>query len=91
MCFWALLWYLRIFINPRSAVVRRDEYLETRVEKGASIGANATIVCGNIIGAYCSYWSWKCCTKPVTAYALVVGNPCKTNRMGERIWTSIAF
>ncbi len=50
-------------INPRSAIVRRDQYLETRVEKGASIGANATIVCGNTIGRYALIGAGSCGNK----------------------------
>ena len=64
-------------LNPRSAVVRRDQYVETRVEKGASIGANATIVCGNIIGRFALIGAGSVVTKPVPAYALIVGNPGK--------------
>lgn len=64
-------------LNPRSAIVRRDQYLETRVEKGASIGANATIVCGNIIGKFALIGAGSVVTKPVPAYALIVGNPGK--------------
>ena len=64
-------------INPRSAVIRRDEYLETQVGKGASIGANATIVCGNPIGKYAFIGAGAVVTKEVPPYALVVGNPAK--------------
>lgn len=64
-------------INPRSAIVRRDQYVETRVEKGASIGANATIICGNTIGRYALIGAGSVVTKPVPAYALIVGNPGK--------------
>ena len=64
-------------INPRSAVIRRDEYLETQVGKGASIGANATIVCGNPIGKYAFIGAGAVVTKEVQPYALVVGNPAK--------------
>ncbi|MDB4609023.1 N-acetyltransferase [Flavobacteriaceae bacterium] len=64
-------------LNPRSAIVRRDQYLETRVEKGASIGANATIVCGNIIGKFALIGAGSVVTKSVPAYALIVGNPGK--------------
>lgn len=64
-------------INPRSAVVRRDEYKETIVSKGASIGANATIVCGNRIGAYAMIGAGAVVTRDVLPYALVVGNPSK--------------
>jgi UDP-2-acetamido-3-amino-2,3-dideoxy-glucuronate N-acetyltransferase len=64
-------------INPRSAVNRRDQYAETLVGKGASIGANATIVCGNSIGNYALIGAGAVVTKPVKPYALVVGNPSK--------------
>ena len=62
-------------INPRSAVSRKHEYMNTHVRKGASIGANATIVCGNEIGEYAFIGAGAVITKPVPAYALVVGNP----------------
>lgn len=61
--------------NPRSAVNRRGEYSSTIVRKGASIGANATIVCGNEIGAYALIGAGTVITKPVKPYALIVGNP----------------
>lgn len=64
-------------INPRSAVVRRGAYQQTLVKKGASIGANATIVCGNEIGEYAFIGAGAVVTKPVLPYALVVGNPSK--------------
>ncbi|REE80854.1 UDP-2-acetamido-3-amino-2,3-dideoxy-glucuronate N-acetyltransferase [Lutibacter oceani] len=64
-------------INPRSAIVRRGEYQKTLVKKGASIGANATIVCGNNIGEYAFIGAGAVVTKEVLPYALVVGNPSK--------------
>ena len=64
-------------INPRSAIIRRDEYLKTLVKKGASIGANATIICGNNIGEYSLIGAGAVVTKSVKPYALVVGNPSK--------------
>ncbi len=64
-------------INPRSAIVRRGEYLKTLVKKGASIGANATIVCGNDIGEYAFIGAGAVVTKQILPYALVVGNPSK--------------
>jgi UDP-2-acetamido-3-amino-2,3-dideoxy-glucuronate N-acetyltransferase len=64
-------------INPRSAIVRKHQYLKTLVRKGASIGANATIVCGNEIGEYAFIGAGTVVTKPVPAYALIVGNPGK--------------
>lgn len=65
-------------INPRSAVIRRDQYEKTRVGKGATIGANATIVCGNDIGAYAFIGAGAVVTKGVDAYALVIGNPARS-------------
>ena len=64
-------------INPRSAIIRKEEYRITHVRKGASIGANATIVCGNEIGEYALIGAGAVITKPVLPYALVVGNPAK--------------
>ncbi len=64
-------------INPRSAVNRQNEYLPTRIGKGATIGANATLVCGNDIGAYAFIGAGAVVTKPVPPYALVVGNPAR--------------
>jgi len=63
--------------NPRSAIVRRDQYVETRVKRGASIGANATVVCGNEIGEFALIGAGAVITKPVKPYALVVGNPAR--------------
>ena len=71
-------------INPRSAVNRRNEYLKTHVGKGASIGANATIVCGHDIGAFAFIGAGAVVTKTVPAYALVIGNPARqTGWMSE--------
>ncbi len=67
-------------INPRSAVNRKSQFQETRVMKGASIGANATIVCGNKLGKYCFIGAGAVITKPVKNYALLVGNPA--NQIG---------
>lgn len=64
-------------INPRSAVNRKNEYAKTLVKKGASIGANATIVCGNEIGAFALIGAGAVVTKNVPDYALLVGNPAK--------------
>lgn len=64
-------------INPRSSVNRRNEYMPTIVKKGASIGANATIICGNNIGEFSFIGAGAVVTKAVKAYALVVGNPAK--------------
>ena len=63
--------------NPRSAIIRKDQYEKTIVKKGASIGANATIVCGNNIGEYSFIGAGTVVTKEVKPYALIVGNPGK--------------
>lgn len=62
-------------INPRSAVARKDEYRKTLVKKGASIGANATIICGHTIGAYALIGAGAVVTKDVPDFALIMGNP----------------
>jgi UDP-2-acetamido-3-amino-2,3-dideoxy-glucuronate N-acetyltransferase len=74
-------------INPRSFIERKNEFKSTLVKKGASIGANATIVCGITIGEYAMIGAGAVVTKDVEAYALVVGNPAKqvgtVNEKGE--------
>lgn len=76
-------------LNPRSAVSRKNEYRKTIVRKGASIGANATIVCGNEIGEYAFIGAGAVVSKAVPAYALVVGNPARQigwmSRHGARL------
>ncbi len=76
-------------INPRSHMNRKDEYMETRVGKGASIGANATIVCGNQIGDYAFVGAGSVVTKPVPAFAMVVGVPARqigwVSKAGHRL------
>ncbi len=64
-------------INPRSAIVRKHQYAKTNVGKGASIGANATIVCGHDIGEYAFIGAGAVVTKNVPAFSLWVGNPAK--------------
>lgn len=64
-------------INPRSAIIRKDQYASTIVEKGASIGANATIVCGNKIGTYSFIGAGAVVTREVKPYSLVIGNPAR--------------
>ena len=75
--------------NPRSSVNRRSEYLSTHVGKGATIGANATIVCGLSLGAYCFVGAGAVVTRDVSEFALVVGNPAHPigwmSRRGERL------
>jgi UDP-2-acetamido-3-amino-2,3-dideoxy-glucuronate N-acetyltransferase len=71
-------------INPRSAIIRKEQYLTTIVEKGASIGANSTIVCGNKIGTYAFIGAGAVVTKDVKPYSLVMGNPARqTGWMSE--------
>jgi UDP-2-acetamido-3-amino-2,3-dideoxy-glucuronate N-acetyltransferase len=71
-------------INPRSEIIRKDSYQTTVVEKGASIGANSTIICGIIIGRYAFIGAGAVVTKNVKPYALVVGNPARqTGWMSE--------
>lgn len=76
-------------INPRSAVNRRGEYARTRVGKGATVGANATIVCGNDIGEYAFIGAGAVVTKGVPPYALVIGNPARhtgwMSRQGHKL------
>ena len=76
-------------INPRSGVIRKEEYMKTIVKKGASIGANVTIVCGNDIGKYAFIGAGAVVTKEVPDYALMVGNPSKKigwmSEFGERL------
>jgi UDP-2-acetamido-3-amino-2,3-dideoxy-glucuronate N-acetyltransferase len=64
-------------INPRSAIIRRDQYSKTLVKKGASIGANSTIICGHTIGEYALIGAGAVVTKDIPPYALVVGNPAR--------------
>jgi len=76
-------------VNPRSAVVRKDQYVKTLVKKGVSIGANATIVCGITLGEYCFIGAGAVVTKDVKPYSLVVGNPARhvgwMSRFGHRL------
>lgn len=64
-------------INPRSHVPRQDEYRQTLVRRGASIGANATIVCGHTLGRYCFVGAGAVVTRDVPDYAMVIGNPAR--------------
>lgn len=64
-------------LNPRSSISRKDKYIKTHIGKGSTIGANATIVCGNDIGKYAMVGAGSVVTKPVNNYELVVGNPAK--------------
>ncbi len=75
--------------NPRSAIIRKNQYESTIVRKGASIGANATIVCGHEIGKYAFIGAGSVVTKEVKPYALIVGNPGKQigwmSEFGQRL------
>jgi len=64
-------------INPRSTIDRKQEFKTTLIKRGASIGANATIICGNTLGEYCMIGAGSVITKLVKPYALMVGNPAK--------------
>jgi len=77
--------------NPRSAVIRRDQYVTTMVRRGASIGANATIVCGNEIGAYSLIGAGAVITKDVMPYALVIGNPGRQTGWVSEYGHKLAF
>lgn len=76
-------------LNPRSAIDRRGQYVQTLVRRGATIGANATVVCGHMIGEYALIGAGAVVTKDVPAYALVVGNPARqigwVSEAGERL------
>jgi UDP-2-acetamido-3-amino-2,3-dideoxy-glucuronate N-acetyltransferase len=63
--------------NPRSEIIRKNEYRKTIVKRGASIGANATIICGHDLGEYCFIAAGAVVTKPVPAYALMAGTPAR--------------
>jgi UDP-2-acetamido-3-amino-2,3-dideoxy-glucuronate N-acetyltransferase len=78
-------------INPRSAVVRKDQYVETLVEKGASIGANSTIICGNKIGKYAFIGAGAVVTKEVKPYALVIGNPARQTAWMSEFGHKLSF
>lgn len=78
-------------INPRSAVIRKHEFKTTLVEKGASIGANATIICGITIGSYALIGAGAVVTKNVKPYALVIGNPARQTGWVSEYGHKLAF
>ena len=78
-------------INPRSHVSRKDEYKTTLVSKGASIGANATIVCGNTLGRYCFVGAGSVVTKDVPDYALVYGSPARIHGWVSQCGAQLKF
>jgi len=75
--------------NPRAAIPRKDEYRQTLVKRGVTIGANASIICGVILGEYCFIGAGSVVTKPVKPFALVAGNPARQigwmSRHGEKL------
>lgn len=81
-------------INPRSAISRKNEYKQTIIRKGASIGANATIICGIEIGEYAFIGAGAVVTKPVLPYALLMGNPARqtgwVSELGHKLEFDIA-
>jgi UDP-2-acetamido-3-amino-2,3-dideoxy-glucuronate N-acetyltransferase len=77
--------------NPRSAVIRKDQYARTHVGKGATIGANATIVCGHDIGEYAFIGAGAVVTKNVPSYALVLGNPGRNSGWMSEYGHRLAF
>lgn len=78
-------------INPRSGVERKNEYRKTLIKKGASIGANATIVCGITLGEYCFIGAGAVVTKDVPAYALMTGVPAKITGWMSRNGLKLSF
>lgn len=76
-------------INPRSAISRKEEFKQTLVRRGATIGANATVICGHMIGEYAMIGAGAVVTKDIPPYALVVGNPARqigwVSEAGERL------
>lgn len=80
-------------LNPRAHLSRKSEFLKTKVGNGATIGANATLVCGSTLGDYCFIGAGAVVTKDVPAYALVVGNPARrigwVGRSGERLGSDL--
>ena len=83
----ALRWYLQMSLIREVPLIGRINIIKRLVKKGATIGANATVVCGIEIGRFAFIGAGAVVTKSVADYALVMGNPAKTNRMDERIWT----
>ena len=67
--------------NPRAEYSKHGNYLETYIEEGVTVGANATIICGTRLGKYCMIGAGAVVTKDVEAYAVVVGNPAKKIKM----------
>lgn len=78
-------------LNPRSAIVRKDKYLKTMVRRGATIGANATILCGIELGEYCLVGAGAVVTKDVKPYALVLGNPAKQSAWVSEFGHRLSF
>ncbi len=77
--------------NPRAFIERKDEYRPTRVERGASIGAGAIVVCGNTVGSYAFIGAGAVVTRDVRPFALVYGNPAKQHGWVDRCGTKLVF
>lgn len=77
--------------NPRSFIVRKNEYKETRIKKGASLGANSTVVCGHTVGAYAFVGAGAVVSRDIPDYALVYGNPAKLRGWVCRCGTKLEF
>ena len=78
-------------VNPRSAINRKSQYVKTLVEKGATVGANSTVVCGHTIGKYAFIGAGAVVTKDVKPYALVVGNPARQTGWMSEFGHKLAF
>jgi UDP-2-acetamido-3-amino-2,3-dideoxy-glucuronate N-acetyltransferase len=78
-------------VNPRSAVNRKDQYVETLVGKGVSIGANSTVICGHKLGQFCFIGAGAVVTKDVKPYALVIGNPARQTGWMSEYGHKLAF
>ncbi|MCP4124412.1 MAG: N-acetyltransferase [Bacteroidetes bacterium] len=80
-------------LTPRAEIERKDEFLETRVRRGATIGANATVICGNVLGEYCMIAAGALVTRDVPSYALMAGVPARrigwVSRVGNRLDDSL--
>ena len=77
--------------NPRSFIVRKNEYKETRIKRGASLGANSTIVCGHTVGAYAFVGAGSVVSKDIPDYALVYGNPARVRGWVCKCGTKLTF
>ncbi len=86
---WGRLWYLPMLSTPEHSYKEKTRFKKTLLKKGCSVGANATIVCGVTIGEYALIGSGAVVNKDVKPYALMVGVPAKTDRLGRYFWKYI--